>query len=261
MLPFKLDRPLVIFDIESTGISFRSDRIIELAALKIEPDGSQVEKTWLLNPTIPIPPESTAIHKITDAQVVACPTFADKAMEIGLFFGDNSDLGGYNILRFDMLILAEEFNRVGMRFRTDNRRVIDAQKIFHAKEPRDLSAALLFYCGQKHSNAHGALADTKATWEVIQGQFRKYTDLPKSIDEIDRTFNPVDPTHVDRAGRLRWRGENAVISFGKHKGRTLRELADQDPNFLKWMVKGDFPADTRKICEDALKGVFPSRKA
>lgn len=257
MLPFKLDRPLIVFDIESTGISFRSDRIIELAALKIDTDGSQTEKVWLLNPGIPIPPETTAIHHISDADVAACPTFADKAMEIGLFFGDNTDLAGYNILRFDVLILAEEFSRAGMRFRMDTRRVLDAQKIFHAKEPRDLAAALRFYCNREHVGAHGALADTLATWDVIQGQFRKYADLPQNMDELNKAFNPVDPSNVDRAGRFRWRNGKAVVFFGKKKGTSLQELAESDKEFLKWVVKSDFPPDTRKLCEDALKNIFP----
>jgi DNA polymerase-3 subunit epsilon len=256
MFPITLDRPLAIFDIEATGISPRADRIIELAILRIQPDHSETMRTWLVNPTIPIPLESTAIHGITDDVVRTCPTFAQVANEIRTFLGD-CDLSGFNILRFDVPMLCEEFLRAGIAFDADSRRILDAQRIFHLREPRDLSAALVFYCGQAHTEAHGAEGDVRATREVLLGQFRKYTDLPKNMEIMDRTFNVRDPFHADRAGRFRWVNGEIVVNFGKKKGAQLRTLVKEDPGFLKWIMKNDFPLDTRRLAENALAGIFP----
>ena len=256
MFPIKLDRPLIVFDIEATGISPRADRIIELAAIRVETDGSEVTGYWLLNPGIPIPEETTAIHGITDEIVRDQPSFKDKALEIITFFGE-ADLAGFNAGRFDIPMLAEEFSRAGVPFDAASRRLLDAQRIFHTREPRDLSAALNFYCGRAHEDAHGAEADVRATLDVIIGQFKRYNDLPQDMASLDRTFNPIDPFNADRAGRLRWSDGEIVINFGKKKGAKLRDLATNDPGFLKWMIKNDFPMDTRAICENALKGFFP----
>lgn len=253
----KLDRPLAVFDIESTGLSPRADRIIELSVIRIEKSGTEQTCTWLLNPCLPIPLESTAIHGITDEDVRDCPTFLDVVDEIDTFFAD-CDLAGYNLIHFDIPILEEEFLRCGRDFQTASRRVLDAQRIFHMKEPRDLTAALKFFCGRDlGEDAHGAEADARATLDVIEGQFRKYPDLPDTMEGIEREFNPIDPTFIDRAGRIAWKDGEAVINFGKKKGAKLRDLFATDKNFLKWMIKSDFPADTRKICEEALEGRFP----
>jgi len=256
MFPIKLERPLAILDIEATGISPRADRIVELAILRIDPDGAEQLRTWLVNPTIPIPVETTAIHGITDDVVKNCPTFAQIAGEVRGFLGD-SDLGGFNIGRFDVPMLCEEFLRAGVSFEADSRRVLDAQRIFHTREPRDLSAALVFYCGQKHTEAHGAEGDVRATREVLLGQFRKYPDLPTDLEELDRMCNPRDPFNADRTGRFRWAGGEVVVNFGKKKGARLRELVRDDPGFLKWILKSDFPLDTRRLAENALAGIFP----
>ena len=256
MFPLKLDRPLAFLDIEATGISPRADRIIELAVLRLDPDGAETARSWLTNPTIPIPVESTAIHGITDEVVRNCPTFAEVADEVQRFLRD-SDLAGFNILRFDVPMLCEEFARAGGSFDADSRRVLDAQRIFHQREPRDLTAALRFYSGQAHTDAHGAEADVRATLEVVRGQFRRYTDLPSDMETLDRTFNPRDPFHADRSGRLRWVDGEIVVNFGKKKGARLRDLTKEDPGFLKWIVKNDFPLDMRRIVENALSGVYP----
>ena len=256
MFPVTLDRPLIIFDIEATGISPRADRIVEIAMLRIHPDGSEQEKSWLLNPTIPIPVETTAIHGITDDIVKNCPTFAQVAGEIKSFIGD-SDLGGFNIGRFDIPMLCEEFLRAGVPFESESRWVLDAQRIFHTREPRDLSAALAFYCGRAHVDAHGAEGDVRATREVLLGQFRKYPDLPTDLETIDRMLNPRDPFDADRSGRFRWVDGEVTVNFGKKKGARLRELVKQDPGFLKWILKNDFPQDTRRLAENALAGIFP----
>ena len=256
MFPIQLDRPLCIFDIESTGINIRTDRIIELAMIRLSPDNHEDSETWLLNPGIPIPEESIAIHGITNDLVRNCPTFPDVAPDIQAFIG-NSDFGGFNVARFDIPLLVEEFTRAGFSFDLTNRRILDAQRIFHLREPRNLSAALKFYCGKEHTDAHGAEADTRATLDVILGQFAHYPDLPRTMTDLDDLLNPRDPFDADRAGRFRWVEGELIINFGKKKGTPVRTLVKEDPGFLKWISKNDFPLETRRIAELALKGVLP----
>ena len=252
MSRLKLVRPLVVFDIESTGTSPRKDRIIELAAIKAMPDGSEIHECWLLNPTIHIPEETTAIHHIADADVKDCPTFAEKATEIFEFFRD-ADLSGYNSDRFDVLMLEEEFARVGLNFNASGRKHVDVQRIFHKKEPRDLTAALKYYCGRSHDGAHGAEADTQATWDILKAQLERYDDLPDTPDALDEFINPHDPTNVDRGGLLKWREGEVIINFGKKKGEKLKDLMFNEPKFLKWMLNGDFDSEVRMIIKDALE--------
>ncbi len=246
-----LDRPLVVFDIESTGVSPRQDRIIELAAIKVMPDGSEVEQCWLLNPTIPIPPETTRIHGITDEIVKDCPTFRDKAQEIFEFFRD-CDLSGFNADRFDIPCLEEEFARVGMNFGELARRHIDVQRIYHRMEPRDLTAAVRFYLGRDHKGAHGAQADTRATLEVLKAQMAKYPSLPKTVEEMDEYLAPHDPLNADRNGYLRWIKGQLCINFGKKKGQSLKRLMMNEPSYLRWILKGDFDTQVRMIVKDLL---------
>ena len=256
----KLVRPLAIFDIESTGTSPRTDRIIELAIVRVEPDGTQAVKTWLVDPTIPIPHETTQIHGIYDIDVIGKPTFSEIVDEVDSFIA-GCDLGGYNVIHFDIPILEEEFNRCGRNLDVDSRHIVDAQKIFHKKEPRDLSAAVRFFCGHDHEGAHGAEADALATLDVLVGQCERYGDIPDSVEKIELEFNNIDPTKVDRSGRFKWENGEVVVNFGKKKGEKLRDLAQHDKNFLKWMVNGDFPIDTRNIAANAMKGEFPSPPA
>lgn len=247
----KLVRPLVVFDIESTGVSPRKDRIIELAAIKLMPDGEEISKCWLMNPGVPIPPETTAIHGISDEIVKDCPTFADKAKEIFEFFR-GCDLSGFNADRFDIPCLEEEFARVGMAFAPSARKHVDVQRIYHKKEPRDLSAAVRFYLGRNHDGAHGAEADTRATLEVLKAQMAKYSDLPATVDEMDEYLVPHDPMNADRAGTLRWKDGELTINFGKKKGESLKKLLLNEPNYLKWILKGDFDTEVRMIIKDLL---------
>jgi len=259
MFPLKLENPLIVFDIESTGISPRKDRIIELAAIRVQPDGAEDARCWLLNPTIPIPPETTAIHGITDAIVKDCPTFADKAEEIFEFFRD-ATLSGFNADRFDILCLEEEFARVGLNLGASNRKHLDVQRIYHKMEPRDLSAAVRFYLGREHAGAHGAEADTRATLEVLKAQLAKYPQLPKTDAEMDEYLVPHDPTNVDRQGLLKWKDGEIVVNFGKKKGESLKKLWLNEPNFLRWIVKGDFDTELRMIVRDLLEnGRLPQR--
>lgn len=247
----KLERPLVVFDIESTGVAARKDRIIELAAIKVMPDGTEISKCWLMNPGVKIPPETTAIHGISDEIVKDCPTFADKADEIFAFF-KGCDLSGFNADRFDIPCLEEEFARVGKNFAPSSRKHVDVQRIYHRKEPRDLTAAVRFYLGRDHAGAHGAEADTRATLEVLKAQMAKYDDLPQTVDEMDEYLVPHDPLNADRMGTLRWKDGELTVNFGKKKGESLKNLCFNEPNFLKWMLKGDFDTEVKMIIRDLL---------
>ena len=255
--PIKLDRPLAIFDIESTGTSPRADRIIELAVIRIDPDGSETSRNWLVNPTIPIPVETTAVHGITDDIVKDCPTFAQIAHEVDAFI-KGCDLGGYNVIRFDIPMLGEEFLRAGLDLKVDDRRVLDAQRIYHQREPRDLAAALSFFCGREHTDAHGAEADAQATLDVIKGQFRRYDDLPRDMETLDRQFNATDPFNADRSGRLRWvdgaddqlRQEEGRAGQGSVHGSRLsldpaRRLPDGHPPDRPERLDGIYPPPHR----------------
>lgn len=259
-LGLKLDRPLAVFDIESTGTNRRADRIIDLAVVKIHPDGRTESHTFRVNPEMPIPPESTVIHGITDADVKDAPTFKQVARQVEDLLKD-CDLAGFNITGFDIPVLQEEFLRAGLVFDMENRRVLDAQRIFHKRVPRDLPAALAFYCGEMHLDAHDAMADVDATIRVLRGQLERYTDLPRSMDGLDEFCNPRDPKWVDRAGKLKWDGDEAVLNFGKKQGRKLRDLVRDEPSFLEWMLKSDFPRETLEIVQNALKGKFPGKKS
>lgn len=254
--PIQLVRPLVVFDIESTGVSPRKDRIIELAAVKVNVDGTEESRCWLLNPTVHIPEETTAIHGIADEDVAACPTFAERAREIQEFFA-GCDLSGFNADRFDIPCLEEEFARVGINFASGRRKHVDVQRIYHRKEPRDLTAAVKRYLGTSHDGAHGAEADTRATLEVLKAQLTEYADLPRDVDSLDEYLVPHDPLNADRNGLFRWKDGEWTVNFGKKKGESLKRLILNEPNYLKWMVKGDFDTDARMIAADALEGRLP----
>ena len=249
----KLEKPLAVFDIESTGINRKVDRIIDLSIITLMPDGSRKSDYFRINPSVSIPLETTEIHGISNADVADSPLFKDVAMDIMKAFGD-SDLAGYNLLHFDIPILIEEFARCNLRFDTQNRRVLDAQKIYHKKEPRDLSAALAYYAGEDHSGAHSAVDDVEATIKVIEGQFKMYDDLPQTMDEISDYCNPKNPEWVDRAGRLKWQNKKVVINFGKQQGADLEELAISDRGFLNWILKNDFPRETQDIVRHFMNG-------
>jgi len=247
-----LTRPLIVFDIESTGLFPRRDRIIELACIKVLPDGTEIEKCWLMNPTVPIPPETTQIHGITNEMVKDCPTFRDNADEIFAFF-DGCDLSGFNADRYDIPCLEEEFARVGRNFALSARRRIDVQRIYHRMEPRDLTAAVRFYLGRDHAGAHGAEADARATLDVLKAQLVKYPVLPQNVDALDEYLVPHDPRNVDRDGKLRWDKGELLVNFGKNKGKSLKSLLLSDPPFLRWILKGDFDTEIKMIVSDLLK--------
>lgn len=262
MLPLKTDRPVVFFDIESTGTNPRSDRIIDLALVKISPSGEREQHHWRVHPERPIPPDSTAVHGISDEDVKDAPKFKEMALHVaGLIEG--CDLAGYNILMFDIPLLDEEFRRAAVPFSMEGRRVLDAQRIFHKREPRDLTAALKFYCGEMHLGAHGALDDVLATIRVVEGQFERYADLPRDIESLHDYCNPRNPQWVDRTGKFKWIDGEATVNFGKNGGKKLRDMVatTEGQGFLRWMLKSDFPRDTHEIVQNALAGKFPKPAA
>lgn len=258
MLAIKLDRPLAIFDIEATGLNSKTDRIVELSIVKLLPDGSREVRTFRVNPEMPIPAGATRIHGITDADVAGCPAFDQIAKDVHRLL-DGCDLGGYNAIYYDIPMLMEEFLRAKIRFILDGRRIIDAQRIYHKKEPRDLSAAVAFFCNETLDGAHGAEADALATVKVLEAQLLRYPDLPRTAAELDEFCNPREPDWVDRSGRLKWEGGEAIINFGQKKGAAIRALVHDDPKYLRWILKSDFPRDMQEIIRKALEdGVYPA---
>lgn len=251
-----LDRPLAVFDLETTGISPRVDRIIELAVVKLCPDGSMSTYCRRVNPGIPIPPETTRIHGITDEDVAGCPPFKDLAAEIFELL-EGCDLAGYNVARFDIPMLAEEFLRAGFDFDGPYRRAVDAQRIFHRREPRDLAAALRYYCDEEHEDAHGAEADARATLRVLEGQFRMYEDLPRDVASLDQYCSTRRPEWVDRTGKLKWQNGEVILNFSRRKGEALRSIIESDRGFVKWMLASDLPRDMRDIVQEATEGRWP----
>ncbi|QEH33968.1 hypothetical protein OJF2_25010 [Aquisphaera giovannonii] len=246
-----LDRPLAVLDLETTGTDTKIDRIVEVSVLKILPGGECDHRTRRVNPGVPIPPEATAVHGITDDDVADCPTFRAIAPGLARFL-DGCDLGGFNILKYDLRLLAAEYNRAGLDFPVAGRKVIDACHIFHKREPRDLTAAYRFYCGLEHEGAHGAAADVLATLAILDAQVARYDDLPTTIDGLHAHCS--DPTALDMSGMF-GKDEDGVIVFvkGKYKGRTLEQVAGDKPDYLDWMLKADFFDDTKAIASQALR--------
>jgi DNA polymerase III subunit epsilon len=241
-MAINLTRPLAFFDLETTGLNITKDRIVEMHILKVNPDQSIEEKTYLLNPTIPISPEAAAVHGISNEDVKDCPTFADKASDILAFF-DNCDLAGFNSNRFDIPLISEEFFRVGLDFKINDRKTIDIQNIFHKKEKRNLEAAYQFYCDKTLINAHSASADTFATYEILLSQIERYDDIENNIDFL-AAFT-TDSDIVDTGRRLIKIKEVICINFGKHKGVPVTEVFTKDPGYYSWIMNNDFATDTK----------------
>lgn len=239
----QLVKPLAVIDLEATGINLGSDRIVEIAIVKIMPDGKQVIKHRLINPEMPIPKASSDIHGITDDKIKDAPAFKQVANEFKQFL-DNCDLAGYNSNRFDIPLLVEEFLRIGMEFDTKGRRLIDVQRVFHMMEQRTLSAAYRFYCNKTLEGAHGAHADASATWEVLEAQLEKYPQLGTNIESIIKFIGEEEV--VDFARRFIMENGVEVFNFGKHKGRSVAEVLKAEPQYYDWMMKGDFPMHTKQ---------------
>ncbi|MES2731610.1 MAG: exonuclease domain-containing protein [Bacteroidota bacterium] len=267
----KLKKPLAIFDLETTGINLVHDRIVEICIAKAMPNGDVVIKTRRINPTIPIPIESSLIHGIYDEDIKDAPTFKAVAHVLAQFL-EGADLAGFNSNRFDVPMLVEEFLRAGLDFSIQNRRLIDVQRIYHLMEPRNLSAAYKFYCGKNLVGAHGAEADTLATFEVLNEMVQRYEGVViKDVrgHESIPVRNDMDALHeltaskiVDLAGRmaLNDKGEE-IFTFGKHRDKLVKDILEKEPAYYDWMMKGDFPLDTkRKLTEIKLRMAFSGKK-
>ena len=241
-----LKNPLVFFDLETTGVNITRDRIVEISVLKVHPNGKEETKTRRINPEMPIPPESTAIHGITDEDVKDCPTFKQVAKSfVDLLEG--CDMAGFNSSRFDVPMLTEEFLRAGVDFDTDNKKFVDVQIIFHRKEQRTLEAAYAFYCDKKLENAHSAEADVIATYEVLKSQLDKYNDLENDINFLSKEYSSFN-NNVDLAGRIIFNDKGVeVFNFGKHRGKSVIEVLNKEPSYYSWMMDGDFPLNTKKV--------------
>lgn len=264
-MKLNLKVPICFFDLETTGTNITQDRIIEIAVIKMLPNGEVQKKTNRINPTIPIPAESSVFHGIYDDDVKGKPTFKEVAKDYAKFF-EGADLSGFNIIKFDVPMLVEEFLRAGVDFDYERKKIIDAQKIYHMMEKRNLAAAYKFYCGKDLLNSHSAEADTEATMEVLIAQIAKYEDQPltdSSGNEIGKIKNNMEVLHklttpgmIDLAGRmiLSENGE-ALINFGKHKNKSVLQVLKDEPAYYDWVMKGDFPLDTkRKLTEIKLSG-------
>ena len=252
----QLERALVFFDLETTGTDPDADRIVEISVLRIEPDGHRESRTRRINPGRPIPLGATAIHGIRDADVRGEPSFRQIARGLLEFLAD-ADLAGFNVARFDVPLLDREFRECGLELDLSGRRVIDAMTIYHRKERRDLAAAARFYLDRAHDGAHAAEEDVAMTVEVLEAQLERYTDLPRRVDELADWTSSGQAAAVDRSGKFVWESGEVVFAFGKHRGRALRDVADRDPAYLKWILNSDFPPDTRDLVDGALQGRFP----
>ncbi len=246
----QLTRPLAFIDLETTGVSLSTDRIVELAIVKLMPDETRLVKRKLINPQIPIPEASSAIHGITDDMVKDAPSFKQAGNEIKQFL-ENCDLGGYNSNRFDIPILMEEFLRAGMDVDLSNRRMVDVQHIFYTMEPRTLSAAYKYYCSKELENAHSAEADVNATIEVLHAQVERYEKLGDSIDSILSTIGEEKIVYYARSYSFNEKGIE-VFNFGKFKGMAVTDVLKKEPQYYDWMMKGDFPLHTKQKLTELL---------
>lgn len=244
-MELNLRKPIAFIDIETTGINVSADRIVELSVLKISPNGKEEWMITRINPEMPIPPKSTAIHGITDEDVAAAPTFREIAKKLAAFL-EGCDLAGYNAIKFDIPVIAEEFLRANVDFNLRKRKYIDPQVIFYKKEQRTLSAAYQFYCSRDLKNAHSSKADVEATYEVLKAQLDRYGDLDNDMEKLAdfSAFNNI----ADFAGRIVY-DENGteLFNFGKHKGKAVEEVFKEEPSYYSWMMNGDFPLYTKKL--------------
>ena len=244
-MELKLKNPLIFFDLETTGIDISKDRIVELSYLKIDINGNEKSKTMRINPEMPIPPESTAIHGITDDDVKDAPTFNSIAKNLAKEI-EGCDLAGYNSNRFDIPLIAEEFLRSGVDIDMKRKKLIDVQVIFHKMEQRTLSAAYKFYCDKDLTNAHSAEADTRATYEILKSQLDRYAELQNDMGSLAEFSSHT--RNVDFAGRIVLdEKDREVFNFGKYKGQTVDDVLKKDPAYYSWIQNSDFPLYTKKV--------------
>ncbi|MFP4046763.1 MAG: exonuclease domain-containing protein [Bacteroidales bacterium] len=244
-MKLQLTKPIVFFDLETTGMDIAKDRIVEISLLKVYPNGDSESKTMKINPEMPIPPKTTEIHGITDEDVKNSPAFSEVAKQIQQFI-EGCDLAGFNSNRFDLPLLAEEFIRVGVDYDLKKQRFIDVQVIFHKMEKRNLSAAYRFYCNKELKNAHSAEADTEATYEILKAQIEKYDELQNDVQKLSE-FSSHNK-NADFAGRIIYndKGEE-IFNFGKYKGKVVEEVLQKDPAYYGWIINNDFPLYTKRV--------------
>lgn len=244
-MELKLKRPICFFDLETTGTDVVNDRIVEIAILKVYPNGNKESKTWLVNPQMPIPPSATAVHGITDEKVANEPSFKELSKQVHSMVKD-SDLAGFNSDRFDIPLLAEEMLRAEIDFDMRNRVSVDVQTIFHKMEKRTLAAAYKFYCNKELVDAHSAEADTMATYEVLKSQLERYDELENDVKFLaDFTTRKQS---VDFAGFIVMNeNDEEVFSFGKHKGKRVEDILEEEPGYFGWLLNADFPRYTKKV--------------
>jgi len=255
--PLRLERPLIAFDLETTGLDVNNDRIVEISCVKLLPDLTREARTRRVNPGRPIAPAATAIHGIRDEDVANEPTFAQMARSLLTFF-EGADLTGFNVEHFDLPLLTNEFSRVNLPFPAAGTRVVDSFRIFLTQEPRDLSAAYRFYCGSELLKAHSAEADATAAADILLAQTQRYADVPKNIEDLHAFCHPAHPDWLDPDGKIVWRENIAVLGFGKHRDRSLEQMAHENPDYLRWMATADFSVEVARIVKAALRGEFPA---
>jgi len=253
--PFPLERPLVFLDLETTGLKVGTDRIIELAIIRLSPNGDLFEKVRRFNPEMPIPAEATAVHGITDADVADEPPFPARARSLAELL-DPCDLAGFNLRRFDFPLLLAEFRRSGISFEVEGRRLLDVQMIFHREEPRDLSAAVRFYLNRELEEAHSALADIRATAAVLAAQLERYPHLPRDLAGLDRYCDEVRPFESELDQWFQRSSERGpVFRRGKHRDRPLADVAASEPDYLRWMLSAeDMDERVKEVVRQALSG-------
>lgn len=244
-MELQLKRSIVFFDLETTGINITTDRIVEITLLRIETNGKEIEKTYLVNPTIPIPQFATDIHGITNEDVKDKPIFKEIAKNVASYF-EGADIAGFNSNKFDIPLLAEEFLRAEVDFDTQNRNFVDVQVIFHKMEQRNLVAAYKFYCKKDLIDAHSSKADTYATYEVLKAQLDHYPEIPKLIPELSK-FSSQNRA-VDLAGQIIYNSQDVeVFNFGKYKGVSVEQVFKKDPGYYSWILNSQFPLYTKKV--------------
>ncbi|MBM3444115.1 MAG: 3'-5' exonuclease [Bacteroidetes bacterium] len=256
-MKLKLIRPVVFMDLETTGLNLALDRIVEVALLKVQVDGSRVIKRKLINPGMAIPAEATAVHGITNEMVANAPSFKDLANEIRQFL-EGCDLGGYNSNKFDWPLLVEEFLRIGLDLNMEGRELVDVQKIYHNMEPRNLSAAYRFYCNKELENSHSAEADISATWEVFESQLDRYPQLGDSLESVKKVIG--EEIIIDFARRMAMENGREIFNFGKHKGKGVEDVLTQEPTYYDWMMKSEFPLHTKKKLTEIFNRVMLKHK-
>ena len=250
MLNISLTRPLVFIDLETTGLNIQSDRIIELTALKIYPDGNEDEKTVIVDPGIPISSGATEVHGITDQDVMGKPAFRQYAKSV-LEFLNGCDLAGFNLIRFDLPLLQNELAHVGLKLELEGVATIDAMDIFHRMEPRDLEAAYLKYCGKALTEAHSSASDVRATLEVLDSQIAYYAELGDSVADLHDFCHPRHPDWLDSEGKILATADGPTFGFGKYHGRLLADISKLDPEYLNWIVYGVFNDDVKRLIGEA----------